>query len=73
LFEFWRRFGRISLLVLSNTPRLIPRKRGQPDFLRRDVLEHGVEPFIESMLPKPDRQTLEPCVQIWSREPDAWR
>jgi len=54
-FEFWRRFReRVSALLLCDT-------RPQPDTpearLNRlkaaaDVLEHGTEPFIESMIPK---------------------
>ena len=55
LFEFWRRFpGRISLWCSRI-------QKPQPDSTEAraarlrsaaDVLEHGVEPFIESMLPK---------------------
>ncbi len=55
LFEFWRRFpGRASALVLSNTKASADSTEARAARLRSaaDVLEHGVEPFIESMLPK---------------------
>ena len=55
LFEFWRRFpGRASALVLSNTKASADSTEARAARLRSaaDVLEYGVEPFIESMLPK---------------------
>ena len=53
LFEFWRRFpGRISALVLSNTKASPDSTEARAARLRSaaDVLEQGVEPFIESMM-----------------------
>jgi pimeloyl-ACP methyl ester carboxylesterase len=55
LFEFWRRNrDRFSALVLIDTKAAPDTPDGRAGRLRSaaDVLERGVEPFIESMLPK---------------------
>lgn len=55
LLEFWRRHrGRVAALVLCNTKASADSAEGQA--ARRqaanDVLERGVEPFFESMIPR---------------------
>jgi 3-oxoadipate enol-lactonase len=55
LFEFWRRNrDRVSSLVLIDTKAAPDTPDGRAGRLQSaaDVLERGVEPFIESMLPK---------------------
>jgi pimeloyl-ACP methyl ester carboxylesterase len=55
LFEFWRRFrGRVSALVLCDTrPQPdTPEARANRSRAAAEVLEQGIEPFIESMIPK---------------------
>lgn len=55
LFEFWRRYrGRVAALGLSNTRAQAetPESRAARLQSAADVLEHGVEPFIETMIPK---------------------
>jgi 3-oxoadipate enol-lactonase len=55
LFEFWRRNrDRISALVLIDTKAAPDTPEGRAGRLQSaaDVLERGVDPFIESMLPK---------------------
>jgi 3-oxoadipate enol-lactonase len=55
LFEFWRRFpGRIAALVLCCTKASADSTDARANRLHSaaDVLDHGVEPFVESMLPK---------------------
>jgi 3-oxoadipate enol-lactonase len=55
LFEFWRRNrDRISALALIDTKAAPDTPEGRAGRLRSaaDVLERGVEPFIENMLPK---------------------
>jgi 3-oxoadipate enol-lactonase len=55
LFEFWRRFReRVSGLVLCNTRAAADSDEARANRLRaaEDVEKRGVEPFIESMLPR---------------------
>lgn len=55
LFEFWRRVpGRIAALALIDTRAQADSDAGRAGRLQAaaEVLEHGVEPFIDSMLPK---------------------
>jgi 3-oxoadipate enol-lactonase len=55
LFEFWRRFrGRAAALGLCNTRAQADTVQGRGGRLQSaaDVMEHGVEPFFESMVPK---------------------
>lgn len=55
LFEFWRRYrGRVAGLGLCNTRAQAetPESRAARLQSAADVLEHGVEPFIETMIPK---------------------
>ena len=55
LFEFWRRNrDRVSALALIDTKAAPDTPEGRAGRLQSaaDVLERGVEPFIESMLPK---------------------
>ncbi|HEY7615660.1 MAG TPA: alpha/beta fold hydrolase [Terriglobales bacterium] len=55
LFEFWRRYrGRVAALVLSNTKAQADTAEGRTARLQTaaDVLEGGVEPFLDSMVPK---------------------
>jgi 3-oxoadipate enol-lactonase len=55
IFEFWRRFrDRVSALVLCNTKAGADSGEARNSRLQaaHDVLEHGTEPFFESMLPK---------------------
>ena len=55
LFEFWRRMReRISALILCNTKVGADTEEARANRLRsaEDVEKHGVEPFIESMIPK---------------------
>jgi pimeloyl-ACP methyl ester carboxylesterase len=55
LFEFWRRNrDRVSALTLIDTKGAPDTPEGRAGRLQSaaDVLEHGVEPFIDSMLPK---------------------
>lgn len=55
LFEFWRRYrGRVAALVLSNTKAQADTADGRAARLQTaaDVLERGVEPFVEGMIPK---------------------
>jgi 3-oxoadipate enol-lactonase len=60
IFECWRRYAeRISALVLCNTKASADTADGRAARLRSaaEVLEKGVEPFVESMLPKLVGQT----------------
>jgi 3-oxoadipate enol-lactonase len=55
IFEFWRRFrDRVSALILCNTKAGADIGDARNGRLQaaRDVLEHGTEPFFDSMLPK---------------------
>lgn len=55
LFEFWRRFReRISALVLCNTRASGDSEEARANRLRsaEDVEKRGIEPFLESMVPK---------------------
>jgi 3-oxoadipate enol-lactonase len=55
LFEFWRRYReRVQTLVLSNTRASAETQESRAARLRSaaDVMERGIEPFAESMLPK---------------------
>ncbi|MGA8153207.1 MAG: alpha/beta fold hydrolase [Terriglobales bacterium] len=55
LFEFWRRFrGRVAALGLCNTKAQADTAEGRAGRLQAaaDVVEHGTEPFFESMVPK---------------------
>jgi len=55
LFEFWRRFrGRVAALGLCNTKAQADTAEGRAGRLQAadSVLEHGLEPFFESMVPK---------------------
>jgi len=55
LFEFWRRHrDRVAGLALCNTKAQADTAEARSARLQAaaEVLEHGVEPFIESMLPK---------------------
>ena len=55
LFEFWRRYrGRVAALGLCNTRAQAetPESRAARLQAAADVLERGVEPFIETMIPK---------------------
>ena len=55
LFEFWRRYrGRVAGLGLFNTRAQAetPESRAARLQAAADVLEHGVEPFIDTMIPK---------------------
>ena len=55
LFEFWRRLrGRVAALGLCNTKAQADTLEGRVGRLQAasNVMEHGVEPFFESMVPK---------------------
>src|SRR5207302_7967085 len=55
IFEFWRRFrDRVSALVLCNTKAPADAAEARATRLKAadDVLQHGTEPFFESMLQK---------------------
>lgn len=55
LFEFWRRFaGRVAALGLCNTKAAADTAEGRAGRLQAaaSVVERGVEPFFESMVPK---------------------
>ncbi len=55
LFEFWRRMRqRVSALILCNTKAAADNEEARANRLRAadDVEKRGVEPFIESMIPK---------------------
>ncbi|MGZ4822880.1 MAG: alpha/beta fold hydrolase [Terriglobales bacterium] len=55
LFEFWRRMReRVSALILCNTKAGADSEEARANRLRsaEDVEKRGVEPFIESMIPK---------------------
>ena len=55
LFEFWQRFrGRVAALVLCNTKAQADTQEARAGRLKAaaDVLEHGTEPFFESMVPR---------------------
>ncbi len=55
LFEFWRRYrGRVAALGLFNTKAQAdgPEARAGRLQAAHDVLERGIEPFLESMIPK---------------------
>jgi len=55
LFEFWRNYrGRVAALGLSNTkaPADNPEARAARLQAAADVLERGVEPFFETMIPR---------------------
>ena len=55
LFEFWRRHReRVSALILCNTKAGADNEEGRATRLKsaEDVEKRGVEPFIESMIPK---------------------
>jgi pimeloyl-ACP methyl ester carboxylesterase len=55
LFEFWRRMReRVSALILCNTKAGADTEEARANRLRsaEDVEKRGVEPFIESMIPK---------------------
>jgi 3-oxoadipate enol-lactonase len=61
IFEFWRRFrDRVSALVLCNTKAGADTGDALNGRLQsaRDVLEHGTEPFFESMLLKVLSETI---------------
>jgi pimeloyl-ACP methyl ester carboxylesterase len=63
LFEFWRRFReRVETLVLCNTRASAETGQSRATRLQSaaDVMERGIDPFIESMVPKLlGRTTLE--------------
>ncbi len=63
LFEFWRRFReRVETLVLCNTRASAETEQSRASRLQSaaDVMERGMDPFIESMVPKLlGRTTLE--------------
>ena len=55
LFEFWRRYReRVSALILSDTRAQADTPEGRASRLAAaaDVTKRGVEPFVESMIPK---------------------
>jgi 3-oxoadipate enol-lactonase len=55
IFEFWRRYrGRVAAVALCNTKAQADTPEGRAARLRsaEEVLEHGTEPFFESMVPK---------------------
>ena len=55
LFEFWRKYrGRVAALVLCNTKAQADSPEAKASRLQAaaDVLEHGTEPFFESMVSK---------------------
>jgi 3-oxoadipate enol-lactonase len=55
IFEFWRRYRpRVSALALCNTKAQADSPEARAGRLQAaaEVLEHGTEPFFESMLPK---------------------
>jgi len=55
LFEFWRNYrGRVAALGLSNTkaPADNPEARAARLQAAADVLERGIEPFFETMIPR---------------------
>lgn len=55
LFEFWRRMReRVSALILCNTKACADNDEARANRLRAadDVEKRGVEPFVESMIPK---------------------
>ena len=55
LFELWRRMReRVSAMILCNTKAGADNEEARANRLRsaEDVEQHGVEPFIESMIPK---------------------
>ena len=55
LFEFWRRYrGRVASLALIDTKAQADTDQARTNRLKTatDVLETGVEPFIDSMIPK---------------------
>lgn len=55
LFEFWRRHrGRVASLALIDTKAQPDNQQGRASRLQSaaDVLEKGVEPFVDSMLPR---------------------
>jgi pimeloyl-ACP methyl ester carboxylesterase len=55
LFEFWRRYrGRVAALVLANTKAPAETAESRANRLRsaEDVLQRGVEPFAENMVPR---------------------
>lgn len=55
MFEFWRRYReRVAVLALCNTRPQSESVESRAARLKTaaDVLEHGTEPFIESMVPK---------------------
>lgn len=55
IFEFWRRYrGRAAAIGLSNTKAPADSTDARAGRLQAaaDVLEHGTEPFFESMIPK---------------------
>ena len=54
-FEFWRRYrGRVAGVLLCDTKAQADTAEGRAARLKAaaDVIEHGTEPFIESMIPK---------------------
>lgn len=60
MFEFWRRFRqRVAVLALCNTRPQAETAESRAARLKTaaDVLEHGTEPFIASMVPKVFGQT----------------
>ncbi len=55
LFEFWRKYrARVEALMLCNTKAQADTSEARAGRLQAalDVMEHGTEPFFESMLPK---------------------
>lgn len=55
LFEFWRLYrGRVAALVLANTRAQAETAESRGNRLRSgaDVLERGMDPFVENMIPK---------------------
>jgi len=55
IFEFWRRYrGRVAALALCNTKAQTDSPEAKASRLQaaKDVMEHGTEPFFESMVPK---------------------
>src|SRR5205085_10460429 len=55
LFEFWRKYrGRVAALGLCNTkaPADNPEARAARLQAANDVLQRGVEPFLQSMVPR---------------------
>ena len=55
LFEFWRRYrGRVAALGLCNTKAPADNAEARAARLQAadDVMEHGTEPFFESMIPR---------------------